>query len=160
MGLKILPTNSRALLKEIVSTENPVALLNKKLDTASPLQKKQLKQILCELKEKGYINIQWANNKPYRIEINNSARTYEEQLADCKKGQQAFEVQSITIGNNNRIKNSTIAGKMNMSDMPKTKGFYDKHPVLCGVLISLGVGIVLLFSFWARIIAFIEELFL
>ncbi len=65
----------------------------------------------------------------------------------------------IIIGNNNKIKNSTIVGTTNKSDNPKSNGFFEKHPVVCSVLISFGVGFVLLFSFWNRIITFIEGLF-
>lgn len=159
MDFQKLPSNSRVLLGEIVSAENSVALLNEKFDKASPQQDRELRGILRELKERGYLKIQWADNKPYRITINNSARTYEEQLIEYEKRQQAFVTQSITIGDNNKIKNSTIAGKINNFDKPKSNTFYDNHPIICGFLISLLAGIVLLLPFWGRIITFIEGLF-
>lgn len=71
---------------------------------------------------------------------------------------------SIKIGNGNTIKNSTIAEKIEEKTEEKetevTKGsFYIRHPVLCSILISFGVGFVLLFSYWKDIISFIEGCF-
>lgn len=151
-----LPSNSRKLLDEIISAENPVSLLCDKLKEASPQQYQELRGILRELQEKGYLEMLWANNKPYHVTVNNSARTYEEQLAEYESKEQ---VQNITIGSNNKIKNSTIAGVMNTNGADTSKGFYEKHPIFCSVLISLLVGLILLFSFWDRVISFIEGLF-
>ena len=67
---------------------------------------------------------------------------------------------SIQIGDNNRINNSTIGESINSNKKDEKKaGFYEKHPVICGFIISLTAGIVLLFSFWERIISFLEGLF-
>ena len=156
MGFQKLPSNSRALLGEIVSTDNPVSLLCDKSKKASPQQYQELRGILRELQEKGYLEVLWANNKPYHVTVNNSARTYEEQLAEYEVKKQ---VQNITIGSNNKIKNSTIAGTINTNGADTSKGFYEKHPVFCSVLISFLVGLILLFSFWDKVISFIEGLF-
>ncbi len=67
---------------------------------------------------------------------------------------------SIHIGDNNRIHKSTIAEKININnEFMNDRTFYENHPVLCGLLISLIAGIVLLFHFWGKVISFIEELF-
>ena len=67
---------------------------------------------------------------------------------------------SINIGNNNKIKNSNIIEKLEVKESPTIKKtFYEKHPVICGFLISLIAGIVLLFSFWSKIICFREGAF-
>lgn len=67
---------------------------------------------------------------------------------------------SVNIGNNNKIKNSNIAENIEVKDVPTVKkSFYEKHPVICGFLISLVAGIVLLFSFWDKIISLIEGVF-
>ena len=67
---------------------------------------------------------------------------------------------SIRIGDRNKIENSTIAEKIDGMEVDyKKKSFYERHPVICSILISLGVGIVLLFSFWQEIISIIEGLF-
>ena len=68
----------------------------------------------------------------------------------------------IKIGNNNTIKNSNIAETINdcSSQNPNNKKtFYEKNPVICGFLISLVAGVVVLFSFWNSIISWIEGWF-
>ena len=64
----------------------------------------------------------------------------------------------INIGNGNKIVNSNIAEKIENTNLKK-KRFYDKHPWICGGLISLFAGIILLFSFWKDIITWIEGWF-
>ena len=159
MMFQKLPSNSRKLLDEIISAENPVSLLCDKLTEASPQQYQELRGILRELQKKDYLEVLWANNKPYHVTVNNSARTYEERLAKYEAREQASGTQNITIGSNNKIKNSTIAGIINANGADTSKGFYEKHPVFCSVLISFLVGLILLFSFWDRVISFIEGLF-
>lgn len=66
----------------------------------------------------------------------------------------------INIGDNNKIKNSCIAEKMEIrSPVPEKKGFFEKHPVICSFLISLIAGVVVLFSFWEEVISWIEGWF-
>lgn len=158
MNFQKLPLNSRALLREIVTAENPAEFLCDMFKKASPKEDAELRGVLRELKEKGYINIQWADNKPYRIIINNSARTYEEQLTEYNMQKHSLGSNSITIGNNNTIKDSTIANSVVGSKENEKEGFYERHPVICGILISLLTGIILLFSFWKQMVSFIEGL--
>lgn len=67
---------------------------------------------------------------------------------------------SINIGDNNKIKNSTIAESIGQVKEPcRQKGFYASHPVICSILISLAVGIFLMFHFWDKIIALVEAMF-
>lgn len=158
-----LPMNAEALLHEILQADNPVDLLCEKFKGISHKEDEVLRGILRQLREDGYIDIKWASNVPYQVIINNSARVYDEQLAEYEKNkfvkQSDYYVnQSINIGDGNTIKDSTIANKLvNASENKKT--FYDKHPVICGFLISLAAGIVLLFSLWSKIIEFIEGVF-
>lgn len=159
MMFEELPLNSRVLLGEIISAENPVSLLCDKFKMASPQQDQELRGMLLELKERGYLKIQWADNKPYYVKVNNSAKKYEEQLAEYEAKNRISVTQNITIGNNNKIKNSTITGMKDTDRTNEKKGFYEKHPVLCSFLISLVAGIVLLFSFWDQIIFYIEKIF-
>ena len=52
----------------------------------------------------------------------------------------------INIGDGNKIVNSNIAEKIENTNLKEKKRFYDKHPWICGILVSLFVGIILLFS--------------
>ena len=65
----------------------------------------------------------------------------------------------INIGDGNKIVNSKIAEKIENTKLKEKKRFYDKHPWICGILVSLFVGIILLFSFWQNIITWIEGWF-
>lgn len=75
-----LPTNSEKLLLELIQTDNPVQMLGARFEQASQQEDDELRGMLRELRERGYINVQWADNVPYYLTLNNSARTYEEQL--------------------------------------------------------------------------------
>ena len=63
----------------------------------------------------------------------------------------------ISIGNGNKIKNSTIAG--NIKNKENKNRFSDKHPIICSFVISIITGVVLLFSFWNSIVKWIEGWF-
>jgi len=73
----------------------------------------------------------------------------------------------IKIGNNNKINNSSIGQQVNLKadesengdKEPNSKSFSQRHPILLSVIVSIGCGFVLLFSFWKNIINFIESLF-
>ncbi len=81
MSIDWLPSNSRQLLDEIVHADDPVQMLCNRFEIASEKEDAELRGILRELRQKGYIDVQWADNVPYYITINNSARTYNEQIA-------------------------------------------------------------------------------
>ncbi|WP_041054961.1 hypothetical protein [Jeotgalibacillus campisalis] len=68
---------------------------------------------------------------------------------------------SIRIGNNNKIKNSSIGHKYSSngveSDSSSKEKFHKKHPVLFNLLISLVGGFLLLFSFWESLVIWLES---
>lgn len=168
-----LPMNSKKLLDEIVKAKNPTQLLCERFENSSAKEGEELRSLIRELCQLEYIRIpMWASNKPYHVFVNNSARTYDEQLAryEEEKRTQIGSVyigtindQSVKIGNGNKIRNSNVAGKIenHSGSMPSDvkKSFCKKHPVICSFLISLVAGIVLLFSFWSNIIEIIEGVF-
>ena len=80
-----LPSNSKKLLDDILQADNPTEMLSSRFDDISAKEDAELRGIIRELRESGYINVNWADNKPYLVTINNSARTYEEQLAEYEK---------------------------------------------------------------------------
>ena len=78
-----LPSNTKKLLDEIIAAENPTQYLSDRFDASTAQEDDELRSLLRELKEGGYITIpMWADNKPYRVVINNAARTYAERLAE------------------------------------------------------------------------------
>lgn len=155
-----LPSNAEKILDEILASDNPSEMLCAKFKGISPKEDEELRSILKQLREEGYINVRWADNIPYYITVNNAARSYKEYVSEYKERPTVYNInQSITIGDGNTFKGATIASEIvNKPDIEK-KTFYDKHPVICGFLISLIAGFVLLFSFWEPIIKFIEGVF-
>ena len=84
MGFNRLPSHSEKLLLEIVNVDNPSQLLCNRFEQASSKEDDELRGIIRELRQEGYINVKWADNIPYFVTLNNSARTYKEQLAEYK----------------------------------------------------------------------------
>ena len=168
MDFRKLPSKSKKLLDEILESDNPTDMLSKRFDSLSQEDVEELRDTIRELHQAGYISVDWAGNKPYRVITHNSARAYDEQLAEYEAelaNQRTIRItdQSVKIGDHNKISNSIIAGKIEAeegSTQPICKrSFFDRHPIICAFLISLVAGIVLLFSFWEKIIVFLEGLF-
>lgn len=154
-----LPKNEHELLTRILNSDNPTDFLCKEFESATPQAKELLRSILKGLTDKGFLVIRWADNVPYHVVINNTARTYEERLSDYEQSLKQQNGINITIGDNNTIKNSIIAGKVNTNGANQKKNFYERHPLICGLLISLFAGFILLFSFWNQIVQLIEGVF-
>ena len=164
MEFRKLSSRAKTILDEIVDADNPSAVLCQKFEGISSKEDSELRGIIKELREGGFINVTWADNIPYFVTINYSARIYNEQLAEHEKEhtqQKAVTIidNSINIGDGNTISKSNIANKTSKPDTSSKKSFYEKHPIICGILISVASGIILLFSFWSKIISFVEGLF-
>lgn len=158
MNLEKIPNNSRLILSEINASANPTELLCQKFESYTSKEKEELRSILRELSNKNYIEIKWADNKPYHVFITNSGKLYEEQLLEYENELSKMNLATINVGNNNKFKNSPIS--INKTEQSENiKGFYNKHPWISGILISLLVGIICMFSFWDKIIDIIETLF-
>lgn len=82
MDFRKLPSNSEGLLLKLVCSENPTQVLREQYNGLSAQQEQELDGIIRELKELGYIDVKWADNEPYFVILNNSARTYSERLAE------------------------------------------------------------------------------
>lgn len=167
MGFQKLPSNSKSLLDALLNTDNPTQELCKRWDSAVGAEMDELKGIINELRQLGYLNVQYADNKPYRVSLTNSARTYDDRLAEyeeekARQGATYIVNQSVQIGDHNKIKNSNIAGRMQSQPDNNTsakKKFSERHPILLSVIVGLVTGFILLFSFWQDIVNWIEGLF-
>ena len=81
-----LPSNSRALLKEILESENPSVMLAVRFEKCSDLNKEdELRGIIAELTQRKYISVLWADDVPCEVAINNAGRTYDEQEAEYER---------------------------------------------------------------------------
>ena len=101
MEFNKLPSNSEKLLHEIVCADNPVQILCSLFEKASPKEDDELREIIRGLRQEGYIDVRWADDVPYFITLNNSARVYEEQLAE-------FETQKSYLISQDKKVNSVI----------------------------------------------------
>lgn len=160
-----LPSNSRKLLAEIVAAGNPTQLLCDRLREANTKEADELHGILKELREAGYVVVEWADNKPFRVVINNSGRAYEELLTEyesehASKVKPVYQAGTVTnnsiyIGDGNQIKNSAIGNKLENAKMERGS-FFNKHPILTGVIVAVVGGVILMFSFWENLISWVE----
>ncbi len=65
---------------------------------------------------------------------------------------------AINIGNNNKIQNSVINdGDLHIPvENNLNKKWVERHPLITGILVSLFVGLILMFSFWSELIGYLE----
>lgn len=80
-----LPLDSEKLLLSIVNASNPNLALRNLFENASANESDELRAVTRELQQEGYINVMWADNIPYHVTINNSARMYSKQLMEFEK---------------------------------------------------------------------------
>lgn len=90
-----LPANSKQLLDEIVCADNPTEMLSERFAHTSNKEDNELRGIIQELREKGYVDVIWADDLPYLVTINNSARTYNEYFSHHKT---LYEMQGTAEG--------------------------------------------------------------
>lgn len=64
MSFKRLPRNSKQLLDEIIAADNPADMLAKRFDGLTNSEDAELRSIIRELREEGFINVRWADNVP------------------------------------------------------------------------------------------------
>ena len=67
MTFKKLPQNSKHLLDEIIAADNPADMLAKRFDGSTNSEDAELRSIIRELREEGFINVRWADNVPYFV---------------------------------------------------------------------------------------------
>lgn len=77
-----LSANSETLLFMIVEADDPAHFLCKLFEGLSAKEDSELRGILRELVQAEYMKVQWADNRPYFVTLNNSARTYQQQFAN------------------------------------------------------------------------------
>lgn len=99
MGFIKLPSNSEKLLLELAQAENPVQTLRIQYEGCSEKERRELDSIVRELRECGYISVKWADNMPYVVTLNNSARAYGEQLVESVSPKKVLAPQEMKAEN-------------------------------------------------------------
>ncbi|MEC1023533.1 AbiTii domain-containing protein [Bacillus paralicheniformis] len=132
-----------------------VSVPSNRLDGIVSQVKTKLVDVIMEL-EKEFENLDELDIRS-QVEENNSAShviTIIEKIIYDK---------SIKIGDKNKINNSSIGhhytSNSGDNEPKEKKKFHEKHPVLCGLLISIVAGLIVLFSFWNNLIEWIESFF-
>ena len=125
-----LPSNSEKLLNELVQSDNPTELLCEKVKAVNGKDEEELMGIIRELRQEGYIDVKWADDLPYIVTLNNSARTYNEHLAEYERQIQAFQ---------NRGSEKKNANKERVAEFLQRGekiGKEEYHPAGNGILLS------------------------
>jgi len=165
MSFHKLPRNSKAVLDALLNSDNPTEELCKRWTTSSGSEFLELQGIVRELRELNFINVKFADNKPYIVTLNNSARTYNERLAEyeadkLKQTPTYLVNHGITIGDGNSFSNSNIAGgNSSITTSADKKNFAERHPLLVSLIVGVISGFILMFSFWENIVNWIEAIF-
>ena len=163
-----LSEESKALLAEIAEESNPSDFLYGRFDNLSRSQDYALRSNIRELCEAGFIRVMWADNRPYHVFVNESAiKSANTNNQGEKHSTEVPEPTIIYYGNNNSIRigsNTTISNSsigQNVKNRPPhlAHTFYERHPALCSLLISILAGLILLFPFWAKLMQYIWEMF-
>lgn len=91
--------------------------------------------------------------------INNGKMASELKRMNDKKEKEVKKV-SINIGDNNKIKNSTIAeANISINSTTQKKNFFIDHPIIATIIGSVIAGAILMFGFWEELVHWIEGLF-
>lgn len=165
MSFQKLPSNAKKLLDELLNAKNPSQALCEHWEKATGEDFIELQGIVRVLCQSGYLNVNYAGNKPYIVTLNNSARTYNEQLAEYETEVAAhrpttiYHDHSVRIGNGNKINSSIIGSNIEVSNPPEKKSFWNNHPLLVGIVGGVIAGVLLMFGFWEEIVELIEGLF-
>lgn len=113
MEFRKLPSNSKQLLDDLLQAENPSELLCGRFENLTGQAREELRGIIRELREEGYIKVFWADNLPYEVTINNSARTYNERLAEYEEEKARSHQQNFFSGsftNNGNMVFGNVSG--------------------------------------------------
>lgn len=98
MAFHKLPSNSKQLLDDLLQAENPSELLCGRFENLTGQAREELRGIIRELRQEGYIQVFWADDLPCEVTINNSARTYNEHLAEYEAERARSQQQNFFSG--------------------------------------------------------------
>lgn len=148
---------------ELVESKNPTETLCSKFKDLSAKEDNLLRSRIRELTTEKFIVVSlWADNLPYNVIVNESAIDYVEtmnELSETENSSNNKNTNIISIGNGNKIKNVNISNIQNTDPNKKGEHFFDKHPVITGIIVGVLSGLILMFSFWDKIINWIEGVF-
>lgn len=143
-------SDARALLTELRTAKNPNICLSEKYQSFTNAEKRTLNEAIRELERSGYLSVLWADNIAYYI----SLKKVDNVEADTNQSESI-----LIIGNNNKITNSNIGTGNSISYEKDEKRFWEKHPFALALITAIIAAFIMMFSFWEKIVAFLEGLF-
>ena len=144
---------ARELLSELKSANNPNACLEEKYNSCTDRERNSLNEAIGELERAGYLSVLWADNIAYHITLKNK------EMDDVEEDDRNKSETVLIIGDNNIIKNSNIGINNNQVGEQEKKRFWEKHPFALALITAIIAAFIMMFSFWGKIVAFIEGLF-
>ncbi|MBQ6272117.1 MAG: hypothetical protein IJK65_10425 [Clostridiales bacterium] len=150
-----MSTEAKELLSELKSAVDPNECLKEKYASFTEEEQKKLTETVGELERMGFLSVFWADDMAYHIKLVNER--IEPQVKGSNEKQASTKV--IIVGNNNSIHNSNIGINNSVSERQEKKSFWEKHPFALALITAILAGGVLMFSFWGKIVEFIEGLF-
>ena len=150
-----LSETAKRLLLDIKNSQNPTNYLYDLYNTCSLEEKEELMMAINELVDAGYLHVLWADNSPWYTTVRRLSNSI------TNNANWEFSMNNtVTVGNKNSLSNSFIASNSTIiMDQSSKKSFYERHPVVVGLLITLGGGLIMMFSFWGAIVDAVESLF-
>lgn len=159
MGAFLMPQTEEQLLRDLQTTDEPTEFLSDLFDSVNHKDDMRLRRYLRNLSALGYINIpMWADNKSYFVELLKPDISLEQKPSTIN----ISDNHSIVIGDGAKISHSSLRFGQETKSVQNRIGhqsLFEKHPVVCSLVISFIVGFILLFSFWKDIVNAIEGLF-
>lgn len=149
-----LPSTPDDLYEFLSTSDNPTEAASGLFEAISHNEDARLRSMFRELTELGLIKVFWADNKPYHVNVYSK----ESSLFGGATVVSHYADHSVTIGAGAHIENSSIGSFDSRAAEASKKSVYERHPILCAVGVSFLVGLVLMFSFWQDVIAFLEGL--
>ncbi len=146
--------SAKELLSELRKTSDPSVYLANKYNTCTDQEKRNLNKAIGELERAGLLTVFWADNIAYNINLR-----CENNDTDSVGSNTLNESETVLIiGDNNKIKNSSI-GINNGAGGQGKKRFWENHPFALALITAIIAAFIMMFSFWGKIVAFIEGMF-
>lgn len=143
--------DAKELLSELRTVQDPNAWLTRKYQSCTKQEKNSLNEAIGELESLGYLTVFWADDIAYHINIKKDDKV------DSVSKRSSENI--LIIGNNNKIRNSNIGVNNSIVGEQEEKRFWEKHPFALALITAIIAAFIMMFSFWDKIVAFIEGLF-
>ena len=163
MEYDYISPDSEEILNLIVTASNPSQVLCDLFNASDSSKADKLRSIIGELQAQNYIKVFWADGIPYHVTVNNKASEYKNKASIKDQNHSSTHItidKSINIGNGNYFTDSPVGNdnrvQNHLHGAGKKEKFWNRHPIITSVIATIIASFIMLFSFWANIIGWIE----